>query len=239
MPHPFGMNPNEVLVEDCVKKVREIYDTLPLTTCDHKTDCCKAGNPNFYYCEFLSVREGSVDRMPKNDRLELTIECLRRYLTKQGTPKPCVFLKGNYCSIYKVRQFKCRSYGLIPQDLYAKNVKQVALEMGKPQDDVPLCKQCDRVKIRPEFKERFPGDVIPEERIKEIERSFREIDIRLGIPKTLQDKGFGFLTYHDWHLMFELGENWMEGLSKLRVGLADDKKEQFLDVLKKALAAKM
>jgi len=65
------------------------------------------------------------------------------------------------------------------------------------------------------------------------------MDIRLGLPKTLQDKGFGFLAYHDWHLMFELGESWMEGLTKLRLKLPEDKKEQFLDALKKALAAKM
>lgn len=239
MPHPFKIEPNEVLVEACLKKVREIYEGLPLTTCDHKTECCRAGNPNLYYCEFLSIREGAVEKMKPGDRLLLTVECVRRYLTKQDITKPCVFLKGDYCSIYKVRQLKCRLYGLIPQSLYEKNVKAVASDLGKPREQIPLCIQCDRVKMRPEFKDRFPDGVIPEEKIKELEQTLRDLDIRLGIPRVLQEKGFAFLTYHDWHLMFELGEGWMEGLSKLRLGLSEEKKEQFLEALKTSLAAKM
>jgi len=147
-------------------------------------------------------------------------------------------LKDNKCSIYKHRHLKCRTYGLIPKELYRKIVTRVAFELNKPADDVPLCVQCDKVKIKDEYKDRFPDGHIPEDMIRDLESRFREIDLRLGMPKEIQKEGYGFLTYHDWHLIQEMGEGWMESMTELRVNLSIEKKEQFLNALKEQFVGK-
>jgi Fe-S-cluster containining protein len=194
-----------------------------------------------YYAEFLSIYEGHVQALPPQARLDLTIECVRRYLQKQDVerPKPCVFLgESNMCGVYPFRPLKCRLYGLIPSDLYDKNVSDLSSESGVPRERIPLCQQCDRVKIKPEFYDRFPEGKITTEEMKRLESSLRANDRVAGVPKAVQDKGFGYLTYHDWHIMFELGEEWMERLTPLRTKLGDEEKEHFLASLKSALARK-
>jgi Fe-S-cluster containining protein len=238
MKHPYGMNPNTSTIADSIREVRAAYTELPETTCDHRCICCKAGCPNMYYAEYLSIREGVVDRMIRPRRLEITMACVRNYIIGNQASRPCVFLKGDKCSIYKYRHLKCRMYGLISPSVYRKTVARVAFELNKPADDVPLCVQCDKVKIKDEYKDRFPDGFIPEDMMIDLESRFRSIDLRLGMPKDIQKQGYGFLTYHDWHLIQEMGESWMESMTEIRLKLSIEKKEQFLDALKQALVGK-
>lgn len=234
--YPYGMNPDDKVVEKVVKDVANVYDGCPETTCCHKAECCRAQCPNMYFSEFIAIRKEEVDKWSREDRLNLTIECVRRYLQSDNKQKPCVFLKkDNMCAIYGHRHLKCRLYGLIPDDMYERNVNQVASEMATPKELVPLCNQCQFVKVKPEYQNKFPDNKVPEKDIRRMEQKFRDFDIKLGLPKKVQDDGFGFLTYHDWHLMFELGTEWMGKLTVLRLKLGDMEKEQFLMALKNAL----
>lgn len=234
------MDPSEDQIAYATKTAMEVYEDTPETTCCHKAACCNAGCPNMYYSEFLSVRRGAVDKMTPEERLNLTLECVKRYLQDQRTPKPCVFLKkDNMCGIYEFRHLKCRLYGLIPDSLYDWIANSVADEMGVPREEVPLCNQCEFVKVKPEFQEKFPTGKVPEDDIKAMERRMRELDRGLGMSKETQDDGFGFLTYHDWHLLFEFGEKWMETLTQLRLKWTDEEKEKFVGDLKSALEKKL
>lgn len=237
---PFGADPTEEQIVNALEQIGIVYEGCPETTCCSKAECCNAGCPNMYFNEFLNIRRGAVDKMTPAQRTELTVECVKRYLQDQRKPKPCVFLqKDNLCSIYKHRHFKCRTYGIIPPSLYDWIANAVAMEMGVERKDVPLCTQCPDVKIKPEFKEKYPDNSILESEIKKMEKRLREIDrTMLGMKKEVQDQGMSFLTYHDWHLLFEFGEIWMENLTKLRLSLTDEKKEQFIVALKSALDAK-
>jgi Fe-S-cluster containining protein len=192
-----------------------------------------------YYSEFLSIYHGTVAKLPTWARLDLAVECVKRYLQRQDVtkPKPCVFLGGdNMCRTYEFRPLKCRLYGLIPDSLYEWVVSKVSSESGVPKADIPLCVQCPFVKIKPEYAGAFSSGKIPEEMIREIERKLRANDASLGIGEELQANEFSFLTYHDWHIMFELGEGWMALLTPLRLNLEEEKKEQFVASLKEALA---
>lgn len=235
---PFGLNPTEQEVEFVTAEARKVYEGTPETTCCHKAECCNAGCPNMYFSEFLSIRRGMVDNLSKTERVALTVECIRRYLYNQDAekPKPCVFLgTNNLCKIYPYRHLKCRLYGVIPDSLYAWIVDSVSRDMNVPKEKLPLCNQCPNVKVKPEFAAKFPDNKVPESEIRAMELRMRELDRSLGLSKQLQDQGFGFLTYHDWHLLFEFGEDWMVKLTSMRTKLGEKEKEQFIEALKNAL----
>jgi len=229
--HPYQMKPTDIEIKLAITKVIDVQGKVPATTCSHRNECCKAGCPNMYYSEYLRM-SSAVKDMPRERRSAIMLDCLRRYLTPQvvDKPKPCLFLKedGN-CEVYSSRPLKCRLYGLIPKDLYRRNVLSVARDMGVEKERVPLCVQCDQVK----------GNVVPEGKIVEMEKALRQSDLLMGMPKKIQDDGFGFLTFHDWYLISELGTEWLEGLSKIRTELNEEQKEQFLAALKSELDSKL
>ena len=239
---PFGMNPTDQQIESAIGGLAKVYFGIPETTCSHRCECCKAGSPNMYFLEFLAIRRKHVDRMPKEKRLDLTIDCVRYYV-KGGGERPCLFLGADgMCRIYDWRQLKCRLYGLIPPTLYEWVVGAVAKENRTKREDLPLCRQCDQVRIKPEClkpgqEASFPGGKVPEEEIRGMERKIRDLDLSLGMSPALQERGHGFLTYHDWHLLFELGPEWMEKLSVVRTKFSAGQKEEFVLALKDALSA--
>lgn len=237
--HPFGMNPPDMRVFRSMQVVRNIQKRCPETICNHRNECCKAGCPNMYYSEFLNLRHGYVDKLTRDERIELTLGCVKRYLMPQkpGVTKPCVFLgEDTMCKCYDFRPVKCRIYGLIPKKVYRQIVKSVAKDMNMAADDLPLCHQCPHVKMKEEHLKDYPDGKLPERVIKNIEEDMRHNDRKmLGMPRRMQEQGFGFLTYHDWHMMFELGPSQMEVYSKLRLKLNDEEKEDFMVKLKNAL----
>jgi Fe-S-cluster containining protein len=236
---PFGLNISDKKKVKAMKKVRKQLAALPNTTCSGRAECCNAGCPNMTYAEYLCLRTGFIDTMSKDERLELLMKCIKRYITKQDpvAPRPCLLLtEHGTCSVYAERPYRCRTYGLIPSGMYRRMVGQVAKDAGVARRRMPLCEQCPFVKIAPEQAEEFPGGKIPRGLIERIEVALHENDLRLGIPEEIQKKGLAYLTFHDWHLMIEIGEGWMGNLSEVR--LIDDelKKEQFLGALKNAVA---
>lgn len=241
MAHVYGMDPTPDQVAKAVERVEKSYEGLPETTCAHRACCCESGCPNMYYAEFLNIYTGHVVALPAELRLDLTVECIRRYLTKQGpgVKKPCVFLgKDKMCAVYPYRPLKCRLYGLIPDRLYDWIVDEVSKDTGVQKEEIPLCHQCPFVKVKPEFAAAFPDGKVPEKMIQALEGKLRHNDIVMGMPPEKQKAGMGFLTYHDWHIMLELGEGMMEVLTPLRLNLAEEKKEQFISALKEQLRQK-
>lgn len=245
MKHPFGINPSD---EDVVRVAREAlasYSSLPETTCSHRACCCKAGCPNMYYSEYLSIRCNFIDDMGQDERLGLLLGCIRYYLFDQYEkdengqkvpfPKPCLHLSDdNKCKVYGARPLKCRTYGLVPPSMHRRIVAQVASENKMDPADVPLCIQCPFVKVKDEYKTDFPDGYVGEDLIAEAEMALSQADRSLGISRKIQDEGFGFLTFHDWHIMSELGEGWMADLTPLRQKLTKDEKEKFVEDLKTA-----
>lgn len=235
---PYGMNPSEKLLDTTIAETQKLLDGAPETTCCHKAECCKAGCPNMYFSEFINIYRNYVEKLERPERTLLTLDCIRRYLWNLDPlkPKPCVFLgQDNMCKIYAQRHIKCRLYGIIPKFTYIKNSNAAAKENKVALNDMPLATQCPFVKIKPQWQEKFPDNKVPENTIKKWEKKLRELDRNLGMPTDMQDDGYGFLTYHDWHLTFEMGGEWMASLTKLRTDLSDEQKEQFLISLKNAL----
>lgn len=246
--YAYGINPTNKQVRNSIKSAKKVYDALPETTCDHRACCCNAGCPNMYYSEYLDIKVNYVDKMGKEERLQLLLDCIWYYLLEQheevdgkmvAVKKPCLHLddEKGWCKVYDARPLKCRTYGLVPPDMHRKVVDQVAEESGVEKGDVPLCIQCPFVKIKPEYKDRFPDGVVPEETIRWAEEALMAADRDLGISKEIQKQGYGFLTWHDWHIMSEIGEGWMATLTVFRKEKDREWKEKFLEDMKMAFEA--
>lgn len=231
------MASSPMAIDGAINRTQEIYDPLPGTTCDHLACCCRAGCPNMYFAEFMGIYNKFVASLPKDEHIDLTLQCLRMYLQPQSVdrPKPCVFLKEDKCSVYDARPLKCRLYGLYPKSLYERMVEGVAQDMATEKEKIPLCVQCDRVKVKPEHAKQYPLGKIPEGTIKSMEMALKANDAALGVPAKIQNDGFGYLTYHDWHVMYEFGEKFMELLTKVRLHWQEDKKELLIQDVKKLL----
>lgn len=233
------MNPTSEQIERAKLEAKKAQDSVPATTCDHRGICCKAGCPNMRYAEFFAIFEDAVSRMPKERQIEITIGCVRRYLQRQSIEKtkPCVLLtEDNMCSVYEQRPLKCRMYGLYPRKTYERFVEDVARENGVEKEKVPLCQQCDRVKVKPEFMNQFPSGKLPVQMIKDLESRLQANDLALGVPKEVQDQDGAYLTYHDWHLLTVFGEDFMVALSQIRMNASDDEKDAFVAELESRLA---
>ncbi len=230
----------ETRVDMAINAVNTAYAPLPETTCLSRNCCCNISMPNLYFSEFINIYKNFVLKMSREARLNLTIECVKHYLIGQGPGapnKPCAFLGSDkMCTVYSARPLKCRTYGLIPDSLYKWIVSSVSEESGIPEKDIPLCVQCPFVKIKPEFASLFPNGKLPEKMIRSLELELRAIDSNImGISAEMQKNGFGFLTYNNWHLMFEMGVEWMEKLTPLRLNLTQEKKDEFVETLKSVL----
>ena len=232
-------------VDLAINAVKKARINLPETTCRSCATCCSAGFPNCAFSEFLQIYRDNVLKMSREERLNLTLECVKRYITSQSPDapkKPCAFLskETNLCSVYESRPTKCRTYGIIPHNLYKRIVNQVSIDTGVPERYIPLCVQCPYVQIKPEFANKFPNGTIPEEMIREIETELKAIDnTLLGVTTEAQEQGFGFLAYHDWHLIFEMGVTWLEKLTPIRLKFSQEEKDKFIVSLKNVLQSQL
>jgi Fe-S-cluster containining protein len=239
MIYPFGIKPKPKELLTAIGNTKSIQNTVPKTKCKHRGCCCKAGCPNMYLTEYMALRENYLDKLSREDKLELLINCIRYYLTKQYEDdagrkkvanKPCLLLdENNSCKAYLARPLKCRLYGIIPIEMYRRVVEEVSNESGIKKTEIPLCVQCPYVEADKgsiEITENFIADL--EERIKKNNNS-------IGISKVMHQLGYAFLTLHDWHIMCELGEEWMIKLSPIREQQSKEWKESFLKDLRRAL----
>lgn len=198
-----------------------------------------------FYCEYLRLRTVSIDTMEKQDRFDLLLGCIRYYLMNQVecvdgknrlVNKPCLLLKDSLCSAYEARPLKCRTYGIVPPKMHRRIVDEVSKETKISKRSLPLSIQCPFVSIKPEFRQEF-GYWLQEPFIAKLEASLAASDRSFGISEKIQKEGYGFLSFHDWHLMSELGEVWMSNLTPLRKKMTRDEKEKFLADLKEAFRA--
>ena len=104
-----------------------LYDGMPQTSgCEKCAEingddihwCCKTMSPSMYYAEFLKVFKQVGEQWSETEKRDLMFRAVRNYLDN-GLNKGCVFYdKG--CTVYSVRPFVCRMYGVISQENWDK-----------------------------------------------------------------------------------------------------------------------
>lgn len=141
---------------DLFNKLENAYSLLPETSCTSCATCCNWGSPPAFFIEYLNMYRFVRDKR-KEDWSELIRKCTEYfYLELVDANQKCPFLgEDKRCSIYDVRPFSCRSYGLLSQEDFSygdRGLKLLAKKL-KEQYDVIMPQEivdyelpwCDKV----------------------------------------------------------------------------------------------
>ncbi|SHK23677.1 YkgJ family cysteine cluster protein [Desulforamulus aeronauticus] len=98
-------------------KLEKAYAMLPESTCASCATCCKWGSPPAFFIEYLNMYKYVRDNMKDSWQELLKKATEYYYLELVDTEQTCPFLgQDNKCSIYQVRPFSCRAYGLLSKE---------------------------------------------------------------------------------------------------------------------------
>ncbi len=123
---------------DLFAKLGKIYANLPQTSCTGCATCCNWGSPPAFFIEYLNLYRYVRDNLKENwpDILKKSTEYF--YLELVDPNQKCTFLSDdNRCSVYEVRPFTCRSYGLLSKEDFEtgdRSLKKLAQEFKKEYD---------------------------------------------------------------------------------------------------------
>jgi Fe-S-cluster containining protein len=94
------------------ESLQRLYQQLPQTgcQCDQPGVCC-AFLPEMTWMEAVQWA-GLIQQMPADGRTKVLQKFLEFYLTNPIRPAGCPFLEDGACTIYELRPFACRAYGL-------------------------------------------------------------------------------------------------------------------------------
>jgi Fe-S-cluster containining protein len=94
------------------ESLQRLYQQLPQTVCQcEQPGVCCAFLPEMTWLEAVQWI-GRIQEMPADDRTKILQKFLEFYLTNPIRTCGCPFLKNGVCTIYELRPFACRAYGL-------------------------------------------------------------------------------------------------------------------------------
>ncbi|MEW6697103.1 MAG: YkgJ family cysteine cluster protein [Bacillota bacterium] len=142
---------------DLFAKLGQVYANLPRTSCAGCATCCNWGSPPVFFIEYLNMYRYVRDNLQGDLQSLLKKATEYYYLELVDTNQKCPFLKeDNHCSIYEVRPFTCRSYGLLSKEDYEtgdRGLKKLAQKFKEEYDlalpeeiinyELPWCDKVD------------------------------------------------------------------------------------------------
>ena len=94
------------------ESLQRFYQRLPKTDCQcQNPGVCCAFLPEMTWLEALQWI-GYIQQIPADARAKMLKRFLEFYLTNPLRSRGCPFLQNGACSIYELRPFACRAYGL-------------------------------------------------------------------------------------------------------------------------------
>ena len=214
--NPYNIDITHSNLEGPLVSLNVLYDGMPGTSgCEKCAEvngenvdwCCKTQNPSMYYAEFLKVFKEVGETWSESKKRELMLRAVKTYLDN-SLSKGCVFYNEG-CTVYSVRPFACRMYGVIPQDNWDQRWKTLKERQGDSFEAKPQCPMVSaETEITPSMEDKW------------FEHT-RECEKRIGIaPETINRhdmSGGTYRTFHD-HLLLEFfGEELMAVLTNARM----------------------
>lgn len=98
-------------------KLSEVYEKLPKTSCAGCATCCNWGSPPAFFIEYLNLYRYIRDKQRSDWQNIVKKAAEYFYLELVDRNQKCPFLNDSkQCSVYEVRPFSCRSYGLLAKE---------------------------------------------------------------------------------------------------------------------------
>jgi Fe-S-cluster containining protein len=95
-----------------LQSLQRLYQRLPQTNCQcEQPGVCCAFLPELTWLEAVQWI-GRIQEMPADGRTKILQKFLEFYLTNPIRTSGCHFLENGDCTIYELRPFACRAYGL-------------------------------------------------------------------------------------------------------------------------------
>ena len=224
----YGIVSKSFELQTQLKYLENAYSEMPSSlNCVGCGKCCQVQHPNCYYIEFINMIWYIEKNWTDRQRAMLQYKCAENYLSN-STNKECVFLNEDMsCSVYEVRDYNCRAFGIIPKKTYADRVKKKNKEFKK---SLLLQKQtdcCEDIK---------PSRPISDNKLDDIFEKIYSIDKNIGIPQDDLLGADNYLTFHDHYMvhMYHDNTNILQALTAMKESDDNDKKE-FLKYLYKNL----
>jgi len=214
--NPYWIDISQSNLEGPFVSLGVLYEGMPATSgCEKCKEvngeecnwCCLCQSPSMYYVEFLKVFKEVGDNWSDEQKTEILLRSVRNYLDN-SINKGCVFY-DNECTVYNVRPFNCRLYGVIPEGSWNKRWEALQERQGDKFNARPQCSLVSSEReVTPTLEDKWFLHT-------------RECEERIGMPIgtiNLHDEAGGsYRTFHD-HLLLELlGEDVLATLSNVRL----------------------
>jgi Fe-S-cluster containining protein len=226
----FGVLSNLADIDEQIKYLENAYSELPKTVgCTSEGTCCKVQHPHCYYIEFVYMMKHIVDNWPQEKRYELHIKCTENYLNNDIN-KQCIFLTDDMrCDIHKVRDFNCRSFGIIPEDAYRERYKKKKKEFNGKCLSLKRQKDCC-LNVAPE-------SFISQEKLDDIFNKIYEMDKSIGVDKQSIENTDNYMTFHDHYMLhcYSSSLTILESLTEVKKNGTKEDKVMLLQDMAKSL----
>jgi Fe-S-cluster containining protein len=180
--------------------------------------CCEEQTPQVLYVEFLNSWEYVVSNFSQQQLRELFESCLSKYLYPQRY-KGCVFYDkvNRICKQHNTRPYNCRIYGITPDDEFKPRFEK--LKVLYPD----LKYQCNLIKTE-------NGEEVTKKNIDNWWLELKSIEMAIGVQaKNIHDNvGGTYRTYHDYMLLYILGEEGLEYLTYYRMNGSGEEKDKII-----------
>jgi len=226
----FGVLSNIADIDNQIKYLENAYSELPQTLgCTSQGTCCKVQHPHCYYIEFVYMMKHIMDEWTQEQRYKLHVKCVDNYLSNDIN-KQCIFLTDDMmCGIHKVRDYNCRSFGIIPEDAYRERYKNKKKEFHGKCMSLKRQQDCC-MNVRAET-------FISQESLNEIFEKIYDMDIQIGVDKDSVKDTSNYMTFHDHYMLHTYwnANSILESLTFLKENGSDSEKTDVLKGMSESL----
>lgn len=208
-----------------INDLNDLYKKIPKTKCINcpgkkgvEADCCKVFSPPMLLIEFVHILK-SIERNSEEELKDLYYRCFESYLNPSHE-KRCVLLNDDdQCIVYDARPFSCRMFGLYEEKEWENRLKDISIETGLDQKNVPFAKQCDGIQIK---KKKVKVKNITRGMSNYIYKHIHYLDINLFPEEWIKDAAalvmgsYTYLSFDAQYLLMKAGQEKLESLAIMK-----------------------
>ena len=210
------------------EKLQEVYKKIPPTRCHAcpgkdgvEADCCNVFSPPILLIEFMAILN-ELENQTEEEVKELIYKCYESFL-EPSIVKRCVLLDGKKCTVYDVRPFSCRMFGVTSPVEWKKRLAKMSESVGIPEKSIPFAEQCRGIKVKPKGKPR----IISTEMSNFVFRVIHDLDIKLfkdaDLGRYFVMDSLTYVPFDAHYLLLFIGPDNLDTLASIKIDLRKSK----------------